>query len=227
MPAPSCSRTDARCALPQSRRRSCRCRRTPARRRAVRRQGRARRAVGGDESYCGGRSRRRPLRARRRPMPLQCATARRFSPRGIDRGGFCPGRRHAGGRACAVDSSPAKRPPGRPSLAYGLIRIMTCSTPRPLRMYWRGKADLRWSRAEWCPCVKRVDDICEFRAALVRDFTVTILKRNERNFTAAGLDLKGSPGGASGSAAGSSNGAQGAARRSSGASGADRERRRE
>jgi endonuclease YncB( thermonuclease family) len=47
-----------------------------------------------------------------------------------------------------------RKPPARPNLAYGPIRIMRCSTPRRQRMCWRSGADSRWSRAKWRPCAK-------------------------------------------------------------------------
>ncbi len=53
-----------------------------------------------------------------------------------------------GSQACAVDLLAREQAARGPALASGPFRIMTCSTPRPLRMYWRGEADLRWSRAK-------------------------------------------------------------------------------
>jgi endonuclease YncB( thermonuclease family) len=55
------------------------------------------------------------------------------------------------GHSC---SSAMRKPPGRPNLAYGPIRIMRCSTPTVQRMHWRIAVDLRWLKAKWRPCAK-------------------------------------------------------------------------
>jgi len=169
-------------------------------------------------SYCGGRRPPATVYGRVVAYAFAVRDARRFSPRAeLIAAGFARVGGHAGGRACAVELlAREKTRPGGQALAYGLIRIMNVINARPLRMLLaRQRPILRWSRAEWCPCVKAGSTIyVNFGRHWSEDFTVTILKRNERNFTAAGLDLKGLAGRRVRVAAGSSNGAQGAARRS-------------
>ena len=152
----SCSMTAARSASPRSK-----CRRLPSPHRSGRGAGRcggqggARRAGRRRRGRAAPRRERlRSLRPRRR-LCLYRARWRRVLRAGrTDRGGFCPGRRPRRQQPAPRNCSSREQPPARPSLAYGPIRIMRCSTPRPLRMYWRIEADLRWSRAKWCPCAK-------------------------------------------------------------------------
>jgi hypothetical protein len=59
-------------------------------------------------------------------------------------------------------------------------------------MHWRSEADLRWLRAKWRPYAKTgPQSYVNFGCRRIGDITVTILKRNERSFAAAGLDLRG------------------------------------
>ncbi len=68
---------------------------------------------------------------------------------------------------------------------------MTCSTPITPPMCWPRKAISRWSRVGWFQYAKSGATIyVNFGRRWRRDFTVTILKRNARNFTAAGLEPK-------------------------------------
>ncbi|MGO9573527.1 MAG: thermonuclease family protein, partial [Terriglobales bacterium] len=56
--------------------------------------------------------------------------------------------------AAPRNSSPAKARRGAPSLAFGLVRIMTCSTPITPPPCWPREAFLRWSRVGWIRCAK-------------------------------------------------------------------------
>ena len=156
----SCSTTDARSGSPPSRCRRSRCRTTPggARRVGGEKQ-RSTRSPAATRSCCG-----RPNRLGPRPGPLRppcrlclCGARRRRTvhARRIDRRRVLPGSpTGSAAKPAPRNCLTAKIPPGRPSLAYGAIRIMRCSTPIPLWMCWRSEAALRWSRARWCPCVK-------------------------------------------------------------------------
>jgi endonuclease YncB( thermonuclease family) len=57
-------------------------------------------------------------------------------------------------RACADDLLGREKAARGPSLAYGPIRIMRCSTPRFRATSWRIEANLRWSRAKSRRCGK-------------------------------------------------------------------------
>jgi endonuclease YncB( thermonuclease family) len=59
-----------------------------------------------------------------------------------------------GNRAVLRNSSPEKAPRGAPSLAFGPVRIMTCSTPVTPPLCWPREAVLRWSRGRWFRCAK-------------------------------------------------------------------------
>jgi len=75
-------------------------------------------------------------------------------------------------------SSTMRKGPVRPNLAYGPIHIMRCSTtPRA-----PGMSGVR--------CAKAPTIYVNFGRRPIGDITVTILKRNERTFAAAGLDLR-------------------------------------
>ena len=85
----------------------------------------------------------------------------------------------------------AKPSQAKPSLAFGPVRIMICSTPPTPPTCWPSEAASRWSRVRWCRCRESGATIyVNFGRRWTEDFTVTILKRSERTFTAAGMEPK-------------------------------------
>ncbi len=77
-------------------------------------------------------------------------------------------------------------------MAYGAIRIMRFSTPIPLWMCWRSGADFALVEGQVVSVRESGATIyVNFGRRWSESFAVTISKRNERSFTAAGLDLKG------------------------------------
>ena len=122
----------------------------------------------------------RPPRRRRTSSRMRCW--RRATP------GSRPG---SGMRPAPPRFWPPNRRPGRPALAFGRTRIISSRRPRIRRKSWRNGVVSPWSRARCCRCAKAAATIyVNFGRRWSEDFTVTILKRNERRFAAAGLELK-------------------------------------
>ena len=91
-----------------------------------------------------------------------------FAQGDIDSAGFARVGDRSGTRVAPRNSWPGKCRPDRAKLGlWGdpYYDVLDAEAPR---MCWRGEANLRWSRARCCPCVKRGHDIREFWAAVVR-----------------------------------------------------------